>query len=145
MTKLIDLAHRKEATDLLVDCSNIAVWYGFPQASRQVIDWMKHRSDNASPVMWIDALRSMRFENFDEAKTILRGLLEQDPQDNYAKALFVSVLVASGELDAGATAAESTVDQLIGLSEQGSSRHARTRLTKSKAGNQTPAFGAVIG
>lgn len=143
MTKLIDLTHRKEATDLLVDCANIAVWYGFPFASHLIIDWMKHRSDNAAPVMWIDALRSMRFEDFETAKIVLRGLLAANPQDSHAKALLVHVLMEIGDSDADAAVAEYSADKTFDPSAQALLNHSQLRRAKPRQASQTPVYGAV--
>ena len=143
MTKLIDLTHRKEATDLLVDCANIAVWYGFPFASHVIIEWMKHRSDSAAPVMWIDALRSMRFEDFETAKTILRDLLVANPQDSHAKALLLHILMESGDSAAEAEVAKYGADEAFDPSAQALLNHSRLRQAKPRQVSQTPAYGAV--
>lgn len=145
MTKLIDLSARKDATDLLVDCANIAVWYGFPEASRLLLEWMRHRSDDASPILWIDALRSMRFEHHEDAKKTLRVLLERDPHDAHALALLAHVLVEAGETAAGIEMADSHCSQLIDASAQALLTHSRKRRGKASSVLQTPAYGAVIG
>lgn len=145
MTKLIDLSARKEATDLIVDCASIAVWYGFPEASKLLIEWMKHRSDQASPVMWIDALRSMRFDNFEDAKKTLRMLLDRDPLDSHAKALLAHVLLEAGETAAGIEVAERIASETIEPSAQALLAHTHTRRGKPGSTHQTPAYGAVIG
>jgi thioredoxin-like negative regulator of GroEL len=145
MTKLIDLSARKDATDLLVDCANMAVWYGFPEASRLLLEWMKHRSDEAAPILWIDALRSMRFEHFEDAKKSLRVLLERDPHDAHAKALLAHVLVEAGETAAGMEIADSSSIQAMDPSAQALLTHSRKRRGRGTSALQTPAYGAVIG
>ena len=147
MTKLIDLSHRKEATDLLVDSALIAIWYGFPDASRMLLEWMKHRTDASSATMWTDALRSMRFEQYDEAEATLRSLLERDPSDAHAAALLVCVLDASGQPGASAAvAAQTKSDGLVSPSARALIE--RVRAQRTVAGNTrsgTLAQGVVMG
>ena len=145
MTKLIDLSAHKDATDLLVDCANIAVWYGFPEASRLLLEWMKHRSNEAAPILWIDALRSMRFEHHDDAKKTLRMLLERDPNDTHAKALLAYVLFEGGDTAAAIEVTESSINQTSEPSAQALLTHSRKRRGKAGSAVQTPAYGAVIG
>lgn len=145
MTKLIDLSARKDATDLLVDCANIAIWYGFPEASHLLVEWMKHRSDNAAPILWIDALRNMRFEHFEDAKKTLRGVLERDPDDAHAQALLAHVLVEAGETAAGVEIADCHSSHAIDASAQALMTHSRKRRGKAGSSVQTPAYGSVIG
>jgi thioredoxin-like negative regulator of GroEL len=145
MTKLIDLSQRKQATDLLVDCATIAVWYGFPEASRLLLEWMKHRSDNAAQVLWIDALRSMRFEHYEEAKSTLRSLLERDSQDAHAQALLIHVLLESGERAIGASVVDRTNEEAMEPTAQALLKHTRARHAEASSYRHTPAYGSYIG
>jgi hypothetical protein len=145
MTKLIDLSNHKQATDLLIDCATAAVWYGFPEASRLLLQWMKHRSDNAPQVLWIDALRSMRFEKYDEAKHILYTLLEHDSQDAHAQALLEHVLLECGERITVPSTFNSADEEAIEPSAKALLEHTRARRAGVAAYRRTPAYGFVIG
>ena len=146
MTKLIDLSHRKEATDLLVDSALIAIWYGFPEAARLLLRWMKHRTDESASTMWTDALRSMRFDQFDEAEATLRSLLDRDPTDSHAVALLVCVLDASGQPGASAAVATQLGDAAIAPTAQALIDSVRTqRAVTGNARQNTLAQGVVMG
>jgi predicted Zn-dependent protease len=147
MTKLIDLSHHKQATDLLVGCATAAVWYGLPEASRQLVEWMKHRSDDASPVLWIDAFRNVRFENYDKAKVILRKLLQQNPKDAYAHALLENVLALCGERVAGSRPLDSVDEDALepGVKEMLDNAQSMRSRTETSAHCRMPAYGSFIG
>lgn len=130
MTKLIDLTHRKASTDLLVDCALVAVWYGFPEASRLLLAWLRHRTDDSAATMWTEALRCMRFEAYDEAEVVLRRLLENDPQDAHAAALLVCVLDASGQY----AASEQLGEQLARLQTGDAAQALVQRVRALRAG-----------
>lgn len=127
MPKLMDLTHRKEATDLLVDCATLAVWYGFPVSANVLLQWMKHRTDSAGPVMWIDALRCLRFGHLDDAQQQLRAQLLLEPGDISAKALLAFVLQEDGQHEA---ARELTED--IGGAHGEASASALIELVRSR-------------
>lgn len=146
MTKLIDLSHRKAATDLLVDCAMLAVWHGYPAASRLLLDWMKHRSDDAAPILWIDALRHMRFEEHDDAEAVLRGILERDPDDAHAIGLLSHVLLASGQPAAAAAMVDQLRDVTLEPTAQALIDHVRTRRPpRAEARHGGRAHSVVIG
>jgi predicted Zn-dependent protease len=145
MTKLIDLSHHKQATDLLVDCATAAVWYGFPEASRLLIEWMKHRSDNAAQVLWIDALRSMRFEHFDEARLTLGTLLDRNPEDAHAKALLSHILFECDERIPEALIMGDVDKQATELTAKALLEHTRARRVGTSAHRRTPVYGSVTG
>jgi thioredoxin-like negative regulator of GroEL len=97
MPKHIDLSAHKALTDLMVDTALLAVWYGLPQSSKAIIDWMRHRSDDALTVRWIDAYRCMRAERYAEAEEILVQLRQLAPQDSCTLALLAALLHETGK------------------------------------------------
>jgi predicted Zn-dependent protease len=145
MAKLIDLSHRKEATDLLVDSALLAVWYGYPESSRLLVEWMKLRSDKAAPVMYIDALRALRFDQFDESETILRELLGRFPDDLHAQGLLLHVLFANGDVASTDHLAATFDDESLDPTVRGLVQNIRARLQRAPAQRSTLAHGVVMG
>ena len=112
-----------------------------------LLEWMKHRTDGSSATMWTDSLRSMRFEEYEEAEATLRALLERDPSDAHAAALLVCVLDASGQPGASAAVAAQTSGQ-DAVAPSARALIERVRSQRIVTGNTRPstlAQGVVMG
>lgn len=97
MPKLIDLTQTKDLTTLMVDLSMLAVWHGCDAEARTLIAWLRHRTDDDTCVIWVDAFRCMCAQDFPNAERLLRELLQKDPKHASAKALLANVLAVTGQ------------------------------------------------